>query len=165
MKVIDNIRLEMFSYFSTPNRTDKAALVELLNSIDIDSKKQSNWRNLQLVKLHSLFVLDNYELTATYRKKLIEMPVVETIIKERSPLQQQIKQSTIKQYAGIFGTILSLLMLFLVVIKRHEYALKETSDQHKQFATSLMDMLDSRAEKVPTNPIHKELGKAIRTPK
>lgn len=162
VELIDNIRLDMFSFISTPNRTDKAALIERLNSIDIDSKQQTNWRHLQLVKLHSLFVLDNYELTATYRQKLLEMPVVEAIVQERAPLQQRIKQSSIKQFAGIFGTILSLVLLFIVVIKRHESALKKTSDQHKEFATSLLDMLDSHAEKVQANPNLKDRVKPIR---
>ena len=151
-RVIDNIRLQMFSYISTPNNTDKAALAELLNSIDINSEQQTNWQHLQLVKLHSLFVLDNYELTATYRRKLIDMPVIDAIVQERAPLQKQLKQTTIKKYTGVFGTFLSLLLLFIVVIKRHEFALKKTSDEHKEFATSLMDMLDSHAEKVKGKP-------------
>ena len=110
--VIDSIRLEMFSFVSAPGRTDKVALMEILNSIDTDNKQQTNWQDLQLVKLHSLFVLDNYELTATYRQKLIGMPVIETISQEQSLLQQQIRTTNIKQFAGIVGTILSLLSLF-----------------------------------------------------
>ncbi len=149
-KVIDSIRLRMFSYISTHNKTDKASLIELLNSIDINSEQQANWRYLQLVKLHSLFVLDNYELTANYRQKLIGMPVVEAIVQERSLLQKQIRKTAIKKFAGIFGTVLSLLLLFIVVIKRHESALKETSEQHKEFATSLIDMFDSHSENVQT---------------
>ena len=140
----------MFSYISTHNKTDKASLIELLNSIDINSEQQANWRYLQLIKLHSLFVLDNYELTANYRQKLIGMPVVEAIAQERSLLQKQIRKTAIKKFVGIFGTVSSLLFLFIVVIKRHESALKETSEQHKEFATSLIDMFDSHSENVQT---------------
>ena len=154
MKSIDNIRLQIFSYISTPSRTDKAALTRLVNSIDVDSSWQANWRHLQLVKLHSLFVLDNYELAATHRQKLINTPVIATIAQERTPLQQQAKQSTIKQFAGIFGTIFSLVLLFFVVIKRNQNALKQTSDQHREFATNLIDMLDSSAEKIPASSNH-----------
>ena len=148
MRVIDNIRLEMFSFISTPERTDKDALIKLLDSVDTDDKLQTNWQNLQLVKLHSKFILDNYELTATNRQKLMGMPVVETITSERALLQQQMKQTTIKQFVGIFGAILGLVMLVVVVIKRHQYALKKTAEEHKEFATGLMDMLGPHAEKV-----------------
>ena len=153
-QVIDNIRLNMFSFISSPNNTDKAALTELLNSIDVSSRQQVNWQHLQLVKLHSLFVLDNYELTATYRQKLIGMPVVEAISQERALLQQQIRQTTIKQFIGIFGAIFALLALFIVVIKHHQNALKKTSEQHKEFATNLMDMLGPNIEKVQTKRTH-----------
>lgn len=155
INVIDNIRLKMFSFLSTPNRTDKTELVNLLNGIDIDSNQQTNWRYLQLVKLHSLFILDNYELTATYRRKLIGMPVVEAILQERELLQQRIRKTTIKKFAGIIGTIFSLVLLFVVVIKRNEHALKKISDQHKDFATSLMDMLGPHAKEVQGKRIHK----------
>ena len=155
MKSIDNIRLQLFSYISTPERTDKAALIRLVNSIEIDSRWQTNWRHLQLVKLHSLFVLDNHELVASHREKLINTPVIAIIAQERTPLQQQSKLSTIKQFAGIFGAIFSLVLLFFVVIKRNQNALKRTSDQHREFATNLIDMLDSSAEKVPANSSHK----------
>ena len=123
-KLIDNIRLKMFSFISTPNKTDKVALIELLFSIDFKNKQQTNWEHLQLVKLHSIFLLDNYELTATYRQKLIEMPVVETIIQERALLQKQIQQTTIKRFVGIFGAILALVLLLIVIIKRNQSELK-----------------------------------------
>lgn len=152
--VIDSIRLEMFSFVSAPGRTDKVALMEILNSIDTDNKQQTNWQDLQLVKLHSLFVLDNYELTATYRQKLIGMPVIETISQEQSLLQQQIRTTNIKQFAGIVGTILSLLSLFFVVIKRHVNELKKTSSQHQEFATSLMDMLGPDIKKTQARRNH-----------
>ncbi len=148
MNVSDNIRLEMFSFISTPDKTDKATLIKLLNSFEIDREQQSNWRYLQLVKLHSLFILDNYELTATYRRKLIGMPVIEAIVQERALLQRQIRRTDIKRFVGIFGSVSGLVLLFIVVIKRHEYALKETSEQHKEFATSLMNMLGPHAGKV-----------------
>lgn len=150
MEVIDKIRLKMFSFISTHNSTDKATLITLLDSIDIDKEQQTNWQHLQLVKLHSLFIVDNYELTATYRQKLIGMPVIDTIVQDRVLLQQQIKQTNIKQFAGIFGAILGLVLLFIVVIKRYQYVLEKTSKQHEEFATNLMDMLGPQAERAQT---------------
>ena len=141
METIDNIRLNMFSFVSSPDKTDKTALIEQLNSIDISDKQQANWQHIQLVKLHSLFILDNYELTATNRRKLIGMPVVEAIAQERALLQQQINKTAIKQFVGIFGAISGLVLLVIVVIKRNQLALKKSSDMHQEFASSLMDML------------------------
>ena len=149
-EVIDDIRLKMFSFISTSNRTEHAALMTMLNGVDINNELQPNRRDLQLVKLHSLFVLENYELTATYRQKLIGLPVVEIIILERSLLQRQIRKTNIKKFAGIFGTILGLVLLFIVVIKRHEYALINTAERHKEFATNLMDMLGNHGGAVQT---------------
>ena len=65
---------------------------------------------------------------------------------------QQLKQTAFKKNSGIFGAILSLLLLFVVIIKRQEFALKKTPNEHKEFATSLMDMLDSHAERVKAPP-------------
>lgn len=153
MRVIDNIRLKMFSFISSPIQTDKNALIELLNSIDINDKQQANWQHLQLIKLHSLFVLNNYELTAEYRQKLIEMPVVDAITQERALLEHQIKRTTIKQFVGIFGSILALVLLSFVVIKRHQYVLKKNSELHTEFVSNLMDMLGPNAENLLSKPV------------
>jgi len=117
-------------------------------SIDFSDKQQANWQHIQLVKLHSLFVLNNYELTSTYRQELIEMPVIESIIQERALLQQQVEQTTIKRFIGLFGAILALVSLFVVVIKRNQHVLEENSEQHKEFAKNVMDMLGTHADKV-----------------
>lgn len=164
-ELVDSIRINMFSFISTPNKTDKTTLIELLNNIDSNDEQQSDWRYLQLVKLHSLFILENYELTATYRQKLIGMPILDAIIQERALLEQQIRKTSIKQYIGIFGALLGLVLLVIVVIKRHEYALKKISDQHKEFATSLMDMLGPHAHALQPKLTHhdKGKGKPVRT--
>ena len=154
MEVINSIRLEMFSFISAPDERNKAALIELLNSINTDNKEQANWQHLQLVKLHSLFVLDNYELSATYRQKVIGMPVTEAIAGERVLLQQQIRTTAIKRFIGIFGTILALGLLLVVVVRRHQQALIKTSELHKEFATSVLDMLGPHGVEVSANLAH-----------
>ena len=151
METIDNIRLNMFSFISSPEKTDKTVLIELLNSIDTSDKQQTNWQRIQLVKLHSLFILDNYEATAANRRKLIEMPVVEAIDQERALLQQQIDKTTIKKFVGIFGAISGLVLLVVVVIKRNQHALKKSSKMHQEFASSLLDMLGPDVEKKGTS--------------
>jgi len=140
----DNIRLKMFSFLSSPgnaDKPDKAAIRELLLSIDTSNKEQANWQRLQLVKLHGIFILDNYELTASNRQKLIGMPVTEAVSKERALVQQQKKFITIKQFIGIFGAILALVALSVVVITRHQKELTQNSDKHEAFAKDIMDML------------------------
>ena len=169
MDVINDIRLKMFSFITTPSKTGKATLIELLNNVDTnanvdtiearqtslnvdsDDNQQGRLQHLKLVKLHSLFVLENYELTATYRKKLIGMPVSEAIFQERTLLQDQVEKTAIKKYTGIFGAILALIMLGTVVIKRNQSELKKTADMqelHKEFADSLLDMLGPNAVNV-----------------
>ena len=169
MDVINNIRLKMFSFITTPSKTGKATLIELLNDVDTNDNvdaietqqtslnvdgidnQQGRLQHLKLVKLHSLFVLDNYELTATYRKKLIGMPISEAIIQERTLLQDQVEKTAIKKYTGIFGAILALIMLGTVVIKRNQSELKKTADMqelHKEFADNLLDMLGPNVENV-----------------
>lgn len=150
MGFMDAIRLQIFSFITTPKKENKAALIELLNNIDINNKQQDNWQYLQLVKLHSLFVLDNYQLTAAYRQKLIEMPVIEAIIKERKKLNIKIEQARIKQLYGIFGAILALLFLFIVIIKRHQYALKETSELHKKAVEVKTEFLANMSHEIRT---------------
>jgi len=140
-EVIDNIRLEMFSFLSSPNNTDKGAITVLLDSIDTSEKQQANWQHLQLVKLHGVFILDNYESTASKRQKLIGMPITEAIVQERALLQQQMQLITIKRLIGIVGTILALVSLCGVVINRHQNELKRKSKQHEEFAKNIMDML------------------------
>lgn len=153
--VIDDVRLKMFSYLSSTNIADKAAITELLFNIDINDKQQANWQDLQLVKLHSIFILDNYELTTSYRQKLIEMPITEAIAQERALMQQQMKFITIKRFVGFFGAILALVSLSVVVINRHQNELKQNSKQHAEFAKNIMDMLgpadnvDSKYDRSP----------------
>lgn len=151
LQEIEKIRLEIFSYISTPDKAKKAELSQHINSIQIDSAQQLNWRHLQLVKLHSLFILDNFDATATYRQSLLDMPVNEAISKEQAPLQQRIKLSTFVQIASIFGAILSLVMLFFVFYKRHEDALKKTLEHHKEMSANMVDRLDSHAGAVGAN--------------
>jgi len=139
--VIVNIRLKMFSFLSSPNNADKAAITELLFSIDNRNKQQANWQHLQLVKLHSIFILENYELATTNRQKLIGMPITEAIIHEREQLQQQMNLITIKRFIGIFGVLLALVSLSVVVINRHQKELKQSSEQHEAFTKNIMDML------------------------
>ncbi len=151
LQEIEKIRLEIFSYISTSGKTNKAELSALIRSIEIDSSQQLNWRHLQLVKLHSLFILDNFETTAKYRQSLIDMPVIEAISKEQAPLQQRVKLSTFVQIASIFGVILSLVMLFFVFYKRHEDALKKTLEQRKEIPSNMVNLSDSRAGVVEAN--------------
>lgn len=139
--VIDDVRLKMFSYLSSTNMADKAAITELLFNIDISDKQLANWQDLQLVKLHSIFILDNYELTTSNRQKLIEMPITETIAQERALMQKQMRFITIKRFIGFFGALLALVSLSVVVINRHQNELKQNSKQHAEFAKNIMDML------------------------
>ena len=150
MRFIDAIRLQIFSFITTPNKIDKDELVTLLNSIDLSNKKQLNWQYLQLVKLHSLFILDNFQLTATYRQKLIAMPVIEAIIQERNQLNMAIAQAKLAQLIGIFGAILALVFLFIVIIKRHQYALKETSELHKKAVEVKTEFLANMSHEIRT---------------
>lgn len=143
-QAIDNIRLKMFSFVSNPNLADKAALTELLFSIDFKNKQQTNWEHLQLVKLHSLFVLDNYELTANYRQKLIDTQLIEAIIQERTELEQQIQQTTVKRYVGMLGALLAIFFLLFVIVKRNLNALKKTANMHEEFASNVLERLDSK---------------------
>jgi len=108
LKMFSFLSLKMFSFISSPNNADKISLIELLMSIDFSDKQQANWQHIQLVKLHSVFILDNYELTATYRQKLIEMPVTQAIIQEGALLKEQMSLITIKRLVGIFGAVLAL---------------------------------------------------------
>ena len=147
-ETIDDILLNMFSFISSPDNTDKATLIERLNSIDISDRQQDDWQHLQLVKLHSLFILENYELTAINRRNLIEMPVVEAINQERDLLQQEIKKTSLKQFVGLSGAIAGLVLLAIVVIRRNQHAMKKSSKLHEDFATNLMDMLGPDIEKL-----------------
>ena len=71
----------------------------------------------------------------------------------------------VSSFNGIFGSILGLALLFFVVFKRHEDALNKTSEQHKEFASSIIDMLDAHADVMAANPALKGGNKPLRIPK
>lgn len=149
-KTIDTIRLLLFSFITTPNKKEKERIIELLNSIDISNREQVNWPYLQLIKLHSLFIVNNHELTATYRQKLIKSAVVESIFKASEQLHIEIEQTTTRQLTGLFGAIFALLLLFMVILKRHQYALKETSLAHQKAVEVKTQFLANMSHEIRT---------------
>lgn len=150
MTLMNNIRLQIFAFITSPNESNSSQAITLLNSIDVNNKKQHNWQYLQLIKLHSLFVIENFELTASYRQQLIDMVVIEAVIAQREQLTVAIAQAKRYQLFAIFGVILALLLLFIVIIKRHQYALKETSELHKKAVEVKTEFLANMSHEIRT---------------
>ncbi|GLS90288.1 hypothetical protein GCM10007916_13550 [Psychromonas marina] len=148
--LMDAIRLQMFAFITTHKQEDKEKVVNLLNKIDTGNTQQGNWQYLQLIKLHSLFVLDNYELTASYRQKLIEMPVIESVIKELEQLNIEIDKIALKQLIALFSVVLVFLFLFILIIKRHQSALEETSELHRKAVQVKTQFLANMSHEIRT---------------
>jgi len=130
MAQINNIRIELFAFVTSSIEIDKQHLINLLEYVDITDHQQPYWQYLQLFKLHTLFILDNHQQSAIYRQNLIIIPVVSAIIQENERLHLEIKQASSKQLIKLFGVILTVLFLFIMILKRQQYALRDISLAH-----------------------------------
>eukprot|EP00488_Nonionellina_sp_1-RS-2012_P004135 TRINITY_DN9232_c0_g1_i1.p1 TRINITY_DN9232_c0_g1~~TRINITY_DN9232_c0_g1_i1.p1 ORF type:complete len:113 (-),score=2.47 TRINITY_DN9232_c0_g1_i1:31-369(-) len=108
----------------------------------MNDNTQINWQYLQLIKLHSLFIVNNHELTGNYRQDLINVPVIESIIKERERIQLKLEGSQVQQFIGFLGAVMTLMFLFIVILKRQQHQLKETSLKYQKAVAVKTQFLD-----------------------
>ncbi|MFS1438705.1 response regulator [Shewanella sp. 10N.286.48.A6] len=148
IQIINAIRLQIFSLLTLPNKKDESSLRKLL---DITEDGQvENYQYLKLVKLHSVFILENYELTAHYRQRLIDMRVVDSIIEELDLLNKDIENIQFNQIVTFFCSLFPLLFLFIIIIKRHQYALEETSELHRKAVEVKTQFLANMSHEIRT---------------
>ena len=150
MTQITNIRVQLFAFITSSNQNDKQRIIDLLEDIDITDHQQLHWQYLQLFKLHTLFILDNHQQTAIYRQNLIKIPVVSSIIEENQQLYLEIEQASSKKLIELFGAILALLFLFMMILKRQQYALKETSLAHQKAVEVKTQFLANMSHEIRT---------------
>jgi hypothetical protein len=125
--LIRSIRIQLFSFITSSSTITKNrihALIESADTYNDDAIYQEYW---QVFKLHTIFVIDNLEKTAKYRQQLINLPVIDKTITSINRKNQGIKAVQTHKALGGFGSVVSLLLILMVILKRQQHILKQTS--------------------------------------
>ena len=131
-KKFDGIRLRLFSFITHPHDKLKVSIINRLEDINLKRVSQEQRQYAQLFKLHCLFILENLEQTAVYRHSLISMPVTAKVTNEVLLIKAKVNEAKLAHLVSLFGVILSLLLLFLAILMRQHFILKQTSTAHQK---------------------------------
>jgi signal transduction histidine kinase/DNA-binding response OmpR family regulator len=126
-ELMGSIRTSLFTFITSSNALVKSriyALIEAAAPHINDAEYQGYW---QLFKLHTIFVIDNLEKTAEYRQQLISLPVIDKTIMSINSKNQEIKAAQTYRALGGFGSLVSVLLILMVILKRQQHILKQTA--------------------------------------
>mgnify|MGYP000412743570 FL=1 len=149
-QIIDDIRIELFSFITLPNETTQKNILTLINRAELHEKSDNNAQYWQLFKLHTLFLVNNIEQTAEYRQRLITLPVIRQTLLSIGDKNTALKaEQSNKIFSGV-GMALSMLFIFIVILKRQQIQLKETSQAHKKAAEVKTQFLANMSHEIRT---------------
>ncbi len=130
--LMNAIRIEMFAFITSTSNISKNKIYQLLASENFSENTSQYEQYWQLYKLHTLFIIDNLEKTTQYRQSLIDLPVIDSTIKSINLKNQAINSSRSLTALSGFGSVLAMLFIFIIILKRQQQALKETSLAYKK---------------------------------
>jgi signal transduction histidine kinase/DNA-binding response OmpR family regulator len=148
--LMNEIRIEIFAFITSTDNTAKNRIYRLLESkglLESSSEYEQYW---QLYKLHSLFIIKNLEKTTQYRQDLIDLPVIDRTIKSIELKNQAI--SSARSFAAFtgFGSILAMLFILMIILKRQQQTLKETSLAYKNAVEVKTQFLANMSHEIRT---------------
>ena len=148
--LLNKIRISLLSFLITTKNEAKSNIKTLLASATILHKSDENQQYWQLFKLHALFILENFENTAKYRKELVSMPVIRKTTASINAKSEELKASSFRSAVGGFGSVLSLLLMLVIILKRQQLALKETSLAYKSAVEVKTQFLANMSHEIRT---------------
>lgn len=145
-----SIRTQLFSFITSPTNVTQSKIHALIKSADLhnnDTVYQQYWK---LYKLHTIFIMDNLQRTAKYRQQLISLPVIDKTIMSINSKNQEIKATQTDRVLGGFGIVLSVLFIFMIILKRQQHALRKTSQAHKKAVEVKTQFLANMSHEIRT---------------
>ncbi|WP_216041205.1 response regulator [Pseudoalteromonas sp. C2R02] len=128
---IEAIKLLVFQFLSYPTAQIQLDIKKEINLLAIETSNSPSVQYGNLFKLHVKFIIENHETSAKYRKALINSPIIALLFNESKILQKQLDNINRQQLLSIFTVIISLLLLFINILRLHQNELKRVSIAHK----------------------------------
>jgi signal transduction histidine kinase/DNA-binding response OmpR family regulator len=148
--LMGSIRTQLFSFITSPNNITKNKINALIASAELNNNDVVYQQYWLLYKLHSIFIMDNLEKTAAYRQQLINLPVIDKTIMNINSKNQEIKRIQTDRVLGGFGSLLSVLFVFMIILKRQQYALRKTSLAYKNAVEVKTQFLANMSHEIRT---------------
>ncbi|MDO6717977.1 response regulator [Psychrosphaera sp. 1_MG-2023] len=126
--VIQQGKIDVFNFLNNPTSRLQQAIMTRLNSFDSTQLTLSELNHWNLFRLHSLFVLENYQQSATQRQHLINLPIISNVNKAVETEYFNITRSQRTLITATSASILCLLLLLIIVLKRQQMKLRQTSE-------------------------------------
>jgi signal transduction histidine kinase/DNA-binding response OmpR family regulator len=150
IELMNVIRIEVFAFITSANSLSKNKIYQLLASEDLADNLTEYDQYWQLYKLHTLFIIDNLEKTTQYRQSLIDLPVIDSTIKSINLKNQAISSSRSLTALSGFGSILAMLLIFMIILKRQQQTLKATSLAYKKAVEVKTQFLANMSHEIRT---------------
>ena len=148
--LMDKIRIEIFAFITSTHSTSKNKIYQLFASQELSEQPIEHEQYWQLYKLHTLFILDNLEKTTQQRQNLIDLPIIDNIIKSIDFKNQAINSARSLTSLSGFGSIISVLFVFMVILKRQQQTLRETSLAYKKAVEVKTQFLANMSHEIRT---------------
>jgi two-component system sensor histidine kinase/response regulator len=148
--LMNSIRTQLFSFITSPNNIAKNRIYALIESAALNNNNTAYQQYWQLYKSHSVFIMDNLEKTATYRQQLIHLPVIDKTMMNIYSKNQEIKEVQTGRVLGGFGSLLSVLFILMIILKRQQYALIKTSLAYKNAVEVKTQFLANMSHEIRT---------------
>ncbi|MGJ8694595.1 MAG: response regulator, partial [Thalassotalea sp.] len=152
-QLLNSVRVALFNFIVSPSLSNKQATYELMLTLNKNNKNKTEHTDsaqLKLFTLHFSFIVDNYETTADYRQQLMNMPVLVKIINDISSHHEKIVTVQYHRYVTGFGCLLALFLIFFIILKRQQYALKQTSIAYQHAAQVKTQFLANMSHEIRT---------------
>jgi signal transduction histidine kinase/CheY-like chemotaxis protein len=144
------MKVRLFNYITSPNSANKKTAYDFSVDLEESAKALGGGQYLQLFRLHSVFILDNYEKSQVYRKEFMAMPVIDEILNSISVLRNNIESAQYLRYLSGFCSLLSLLLIFIFILKKQQYAIRKTSNAYRHAADVKTQFLANMSHEIRT---------------
>ena len=150
LESMESIRTQLFSFIITPDIKTKNSIYSRIEEVDSNINDMGHQKYWQLFKLHSVFLLENTEITATYRQKLIKLPVMSRTIVSIDNKNKEIESTQSHKAISAFSVIVSLLLILMVILKRQQQALSKSTLAYKHAVEVKTQFLANMSHEIRT---------------
>ncbi|MGB0936288.1 MAG: response regulator [Colwellia sp.] len=144
-----NIKIKLFDYMAIPSTKQKEELLSLLDKLDNSSGDEVN-QNTKLIRLHTLFILANFEIASLAREEVVTMPIVSKVVEKIEEKHKDIAKQQSYRYTLLLGVILSLFLVLVVIMRRQHHILELTSNAYKNAADVKTQFLANMSHEIRT---------------
>ena len=148
--ILDQFKINLFDYMASPSSVEKENILLYLNEVNTELNKQEQTQHWQLFRLHSLFILNNFELTSEYRHQLMKMQVVAETIKSITTLRDEIESVQYARYSVASAVLVSIFLIFIVIMRRQQSVLESTGLAYKNAVEVKTQFLANMSHEIRT---------------